>query len=399
MNTSSWFLKISSRQRIWLCATVLGMLAIVALGILLSSSSKPRESTGLSASMSIQNIAPKLGVTPKGLARELELPLNISKNKPLSLFGVTDKELQHAAEHILSHNDSILKYYVYVALFLWGLVFLVRLGRPDGSDIKDRSCWYPRAPFIIALLFSVAVAGFILGKSPNPMESAVKVFKSMVGLYPDPAAKVIAFGFFIILAVIGNKIICGWACPFGALQELIYSIPILRNIKKKSLPFVFTNTIRVLFFIVTLLFLFGVIGGRRGFVIYHYANPFNLFNLDFETSGILRRIIIVLLISLIIYRPFCQLICPFGLISWIVERFSIFRIQIDKEKCTQCGACVKACPLEAAKGRVDGKKMPADCFSCARCLSTCPVDAIKYVPFFSKKGNTYKYSLKNRAKQ
>ncbi len=97
----------------------------------------------------------------------------------------------------------------------------------------------------------------------------------------------------------------------------------------------------------------------------------------------------MLLISLIIYRPFCQLICPFGLISWIVERFSIFRIQIDKEKCTQCGACVKACPLEAAKGRVDGKKMPADCFSCARCLSTCPVDAIKYVPFFSKKGNTH----------
>jgi len=33
--------------------------------------------------------------------------------------------------------------------------------------------------------------------------------------------------------------------------------------------------------------------------------------------------------------------------------------------------------------------MPADCFSCARCLSTCPVDAIKYVPFFSKKGNTH----------
>jgi len=206
----------------------------------------------------------------------------------------------------------------------------------------------------------------------------------MVGLYPDPMVKVVAFGFFIMLAIIGNKIICGWACPFGALQELIYSIPILRKIKKRKLPFVFTNTIRACLFIAMLLFLFGIIGGRRGFVIYHYVNPFNLFNLDFETFSILLTVIIALLVSFTIYRPFCQFICPFGLISWIAERFSIFRVRIDKEKCTQCGACIKACPLEAAEGRVDRKRLPADCFSCARCLNVCPVDAIQYVSFLKK---------------
>ncbi|MDP8230399.1 MAG: 4Fe-4S binding protein, partial [Candidatus Gorgyraea atricola] len=114
-------------------------------------------------------------------------------------------------------------------------------------------------------------------------------------------------------------------------------------------------------------------------------NPFNLFNLDFEAFSILLTVIIVSLVSFIAYRPFCQFICPFGLISWIAERFSIFRVRIDKEKCVQCGACIKACPLGAAEGRINRKILPADCFSCARCLNVCPVDAIQYT-FFLKKG-------------
>jgi len=232
MNISSWFSQISSKQRIWLFATVAGMFVIIVLGILLSSSSKSKESIDFNVNMSVRNIAPKLGVTDKGLARELELPLDVSKKKPVRTLGVTYEELDHAIEHILSHRDTSLKYYVYAALVLLGLVFLVRLGRPDGADIKNRRDWYPRTPYVVSLLLSVTIAGFLLGKSPNPMESVVKVFKSMVGLYPDPIVKAIAFGFFIMLAVIGNKIICGWACPFGALQELIYSIPILRKIKK-----------------------------------------------------------------------------------------------------------------------------------------------------------------------
>lgn len=384
MNNHSWFSQISFKQRIWLFATLAGMFAIIVLGILLDSPSALKESISFNIDMSIKDIVPELGVTGKSLARELELPLDVSKNKPVRTLGVTQEELDHAIEHILSHRDTVLKYYVFAALVLWGLVFLVRLGRPDGSDVKNRRDWYPRTPYIISLLLSVIVAGFLLGKSPNPMEGLVKVFKLMVGLYPDPGIKIIAFGFFIILAVIGNKMICGWACPFGALQEIIYSIPILRRIKQKKLPFILTNTIRAGLFLFTLLFLFGIIGASKGFVIYHYVNPFNLFNLDFESLSILLTVIIALGGAFIIYRPFCQLICPFGFISWIAEKFSIFRIRIDKDKCTQCGACIKVCPLEAAKGRVAGNKLPADCFSCARCLNVCPVDAIQYKSVFRK---------------
>ena len=206
----------------------------------------------------------------------------------------------------------------------------------------------------------------------------------MVGLYPSVTDKILALIFFVVLAVIGNKLICGWACPFGALQELIYSLPILRKVKQWKAPFWLTNTIRSGLFCVMLLFLFGIVGGRKGFVIYHYLNPFNLFNLDFDHWLITVTVVASLTLAVVMYRSFCHLICPFGFVSWLAERFSLTRVQVDQEKCTACGACIATCPTEAAKDRVLDKPFAADCFSCARCLNTCPQDAIRYGSVFSK---------------
>lgn len=379
MRLTTWFSMLSKAQRFWLVGALLAMLAIVGVGLRLSAPGGRDHEAGLSTAMTIRQIAPKLSVTPKALARELELSLDVSKRKPLKSLGVSDEALRHAVDHIQSHHTTGLKYFVFAALTLGALVFLVRLGRPGETDIEDRKHWYPRAPYVLFLLTSVAVCGFLLGKSPNPMEGAVKVFKAAVGLYPDPWTKVLLLLFFIALAIIGNKILCGWACPFGALQELIYSLPILRRLKRRAkLPFAVANTIRATIFIVMLLFLFGILGGRKGFVIYHYVNPFNLFALDIESLTVGLTITVALTAALVVYRPFCQLICPFGLVSWLAEKVSFFRTRIDHEACTDCGACSKACPSEAAIGRVEGRSFPADCFSCARCLNVCPVDAIRY---------------------
>ena len=372
------FAKLSGRQRLWLVLTVLAAVAIVVVGGLRQKETGPHLPSEFIVEMSIKQIAPGLNVTGKSLARELDLSLDAAKGEPVKALGVTQEQLDHATEHILSHRETTLKYYVLVALVLFGLVYLVRLGRPDGSPVAERKSWYPRWPYIAALALAVAICGFALGKSPNPMESAVKVFKSLVGLYPSVADKVWAFVFFAALALVGSKLICGWACPFGALQELIYHLPILRKLKKRRVPFTVSNTIRGLLFVAMLLVLFGIVGGRDGFVIYHYVNPFNLFNFDIETISVGATIVLALVVSFGFYRPFCQFVCPFGLLSWFLERVSIFRVKIDRGRCIQCGACIRACPLDAAKDRVAGKVLPADCFSCARCLNVCPTDAIHY---------------------
>jgi NAD-dependent dihydropyrimidine dehydrogenase PreA subunit len=368
----------------WFIASLLVGLLISILGILCEPDTPSEAANEFTVNMSIREIAPTLGVTGKGLARELALPLEAPKKEPLSELGISQEQLDHATTHILSHHSTGLKYYLFAAIVLFGLVYLTRFGRPDNANISERKLWYPRIPYITCLLVTVLVCGFVLGKSPNPMEGTVKVFKSMVGLYPSMISKLLALIFFVVLAIIGNKLICGWACPFGALQELIYSLPILRKIKRWKTPFGLTNTIRGGLFCVVLLFLFGIVGGRKGFVIYHYLNPFNLFNLDFDHWLILVTVVVSLTLAFFTYRPFCHLICPFGFVSWIAEQISLTRVRIDQEKCTDCGLCIKACPTEAAKDRVLDKLFGADCFSCARCLNVCPQDAIRYGSVFSK---------------
>lgn len=384
VTTYRWFLSLSGRQKVILLLTVIACVAMISPALLMDTASQEDGREHFTVDMPIRRIAPRLGVTGKALARELDLPLSVPKDTPLRQLGVTQERLSHATVHLLSHGDRTGKYWIFLALALAGFVYLNVLGRPDGTGNEQRNIRYPRFPCIAALTISVLAAGFCLGKSPNPMESIVKVFKSMVGLYPDPAVKVAAFLFFAALAVVGNKIICGWACPFGALQELIYSIPLFRRAKRWRAPFALTNTVRILFFLLTLLFLFGVVGGRKGFVLYHYINPFNLFNMDIEGAGVLMAVIPTLAGSFFMYRPFCQLACPFGLVSWICERVSVTRVRIDRDLCTRCGACARACPLPAAADRVQGRKMPADCFSCGRCLNVCPEDAIRYGSVFNR---------------
>jgi len=50
---------------------------------------------------------------------------------------------------------------------------------------------------------------------------------------------------------------------------------------------------------------------------------------------------------------------------------------IDKEKCTGCGECIEACPLEAIELQ-DGIAVVDDetCSDCGACVDVCPVEAI-----------------------
>jgi len=374
----SYLARLSGRQHVWLAATLIAMVMMVAVGWAVESPPEDVDAMSLSPSSSIRQIAPKVGTTGFALAKELDLARDVDKDKALAELEIDQEQLDRAAAHFLSHRGRLLKYFVFGALVLFGRVFLIRLGRPDGSPNSERKTWYPRAPYIAVLLLSVAVCGFALGKSPNPMEGTVKFFKAMVGLQPSISATALAFLFFIMLAIVGNKLVCGWACPFGALQELLYSLPMLNRLKRWKVPFFVSNPIRGGFFLLVLLLLFGIVGGTKELVVYHFVNPFNLFDLSFETLSILLTVLIVSGLSPVVYRPFCQFICPFGFVSWLVERFSLAGVRIDPARCNQCGACSQVCPSGAAEHMISGKRLRADCYSCARCMNVCPQEALSY---------------------
>jgi RNase P/RNase MRP subunit p29 len=264
-----YFSALSSKQIIIGMIGMVVVLSMMTLAMLQGKSKMDIDEDEITIVVSIKAIAPKLKVTGKSLAKELKLSLDVNKKHPLKELNISDEQLRKVVHHLAGHTDSNAKYYICAALVLWGWIFLVIIGRPANASVKERRNWYPELLYVLALFVSVLVAGFYFGKSPNPMEGIVKIFKTMVGLYPDPMVKISAVLFFVILAIVGNKLICGWGCPFGTLQELIYKFPVLNKAKRIKMPFIVTNIIRGMLFVTVLFVLFGWIGNSKGMVIYH----------------------------------------------------------------------------------------------------------------------------------
>ena len=60
-------------------------------------------------------------------------------------------------------------------------------------------------------------------------------------------------------------------------------------------------------------------------------------------------------------------------------RFSLLKIKSDKEKCTNCGACDRVCPMDIqiSSYAVDGKRvLSTECIICQTCVNTCPRGAL-----------------------
>lgn len=222
------------------------------------------------------------------------------------------------------------------------------------------------------------IFGAILGSDPSPMGTV----KDAVYLYGSSGAvfipRMIALAVFLAMVIAANKLICSWGCQFGTLQEFIFRLNRRSHKPRSSLPvvripFKAANTVRVVFFAV-----FTVVAFVWAFDLIGPIDPFKVYNpLKLTLSGIVF-IAALLVASLFVYRPWCTLACPFGLVSWLTERLSIIKPRVDYGKCIACHACEQACPSDAMRGLLRRHGLPQDCFSCGDCIAVCPTQAVAY---------------------
>ena len=202
-------------------------------------------------------------------------------------------------------------------------------------------------------------------------------------------------GLLVIFGTFLGRFVCGFLCPFGLVQDLLYKIPFVKKIR--SLPGERAlRYLRFVFLAVFVILLPAFVADFMGFGEPWFCKwicpvgtleggiPLVLLNSAMRgAAGFIFRwklaiLILTIISSIIIYRPFCRYVCPLGAIYGIFNKISFYRFKIDGTKCTKCGACQKICKLNIP---VYEKPNTADCIRCGDCKAACPQSAITSVKF------------------
>ena len=217
----------------------------------------------------------------------------------------------------------------------------------------------------------------------------IGALQAVIGSWNYQFAYYIA-GFLIFLGALMGRFVCGWFCPFGFLQDLLYKIPFFKKIGTfrgdKSLRML-KYGILLVFVILLPMFLVDILGQGTPYFCKWICPvgtleggiPLAWLNKSMhEALGWLyawKNVIlaVIVFLSILIYRPFCKYICPLGAIYSVFNPISVFSYRVDSEKCIQCGACQTICKMQVNPVEHCNS---LECIRCGQCKQVCPTSAI-----------------------
>ena len=197
-------------------------------------------------------------------------------------------------------------------------------------------------------------------------------------------------GFLFFVGALIGRGVCGYLCPFGLVQDLLHKIPFVKKIEtfKGDKALRKAKYLILLVFVILLpLFLVDIIGQGAPYfcklicpvgmleggipLVWMNTSMRGAVGFLYAWKGLI--LLLTILLSVIIYRPFCKYICPLGAIYSLFNSVSLFRYTLDHQKCIHCGRCKAVCEMQC-----DPVKNCNDleCIRCGKCKNACPVDAI-----------------------
>ena len=189
-------------------------------------------------------------------------------------------------------------------------------------------------------------------------------------------------GTLLLFGLLFGRLICGFLCPFGLIQELLYLIP-TPKIKKNKV----TRVLSKLKYVILAVFAVAVpliwlmpgfckficpAGTLEGGIPLVIGNEQLQSSIGFLFYWKISLLVVFLILCVFCYRTFCRFICPLGAIYSFFNPVSFFGVKVDMKKCTNCNACVKCCKMDVKKV-CDG-----ECIQCGECIRKCPEKAISF---------------------
>lgn len=188
---------------------------------------------------------------------------------------------------------------------------------------------------------------------------------------------VVLMGIAFFLAVLFGPVICGWICPLGSIQEWVGKIGkrLFKRRYNHFIPEKIDSLLRYTRYIVLALVVY--VTATTGLLMFANVDPYYaLYHFwTGETAFAAMAILIITLVaSLFVERPWCKYACPYGALLGLFNKIRIFKIRRVKNTCTNCKACDHRCPMNIKVSEVEIVN-DHQCISCLECTSelSCPV--------------------------
>lgn len=185
-------------------------------------------------------------------------------------------------------------------------------------------------------------------------------------------------------ALVGRTF-CGWACPFGALHDLVSYLKGERRSIKTPRCWYIKYVVLFIVLVVAWITLDSIFcklcpSGSLFAAIPYFARQFIIQDPTFSFGTFFYMHILTLVATLflayLVSRFWCRYLCPVAAIGGIFNRVSLLNISLDEKKCVECGVCLKVCPMGIDK--IDDIGRSTDCTLCGRCVEKCPEEALSF---------------------
>ncbi len=184
-----------------------------------------------------------------------------------------------------------------------------------------------------------------------------------------------------------GRILCGFLCPAGLLQDLMDKLRRALHIR----PIVVTDRInrflQPIKWVWIVLFL-GFIFTGGDFCDICPLKVFTTAQGGFWTNLYLGGFFaVVILVGSFFIKRFWCIICPMGYLMGLFKRFNLFKLKKDCTACTECRACYDACPMRIKSIYTEREKanvQTVDCMLCGECIHKCPEDKALSMTFCGK---------------
>ena len=187
-----------------------------------------------------------------------------------------------------------------------------------------------------------------------------------------------------MLGIIGlaiGRMGCGWLCPFGLIQDLMYKLPV----KKITIPrhLSYLKYLVLIFLVVLIPYVTSVpwfsklcpYGTLTAGIPWLIINPTNaasgrpvISSDDIDAMFALKLVLLsdFLILFTIVKRPFCRVVCPLGALFSLFNRVSLVQLEVANG-CRDCGHCRTLCPMDLKVSDAPNSAECIRCFSCTQC--------------------------------